>query len=337
MKTTLTIQQLIDQFILEQDIAANSRKEYSRALVNFFLWCHKRSINQREVRREHIIMYKSELSNDGYSTLTIDFRLTALRKFYSWAELLNYCANPTIGIKNYKKYNGFRKDALSSEQVVSLIKAINTDTIQGLRNRAIVTLMLVNALREIEVCRMNINDLSIVNGLYTIRIQGKGKKSKDDTIVVEPQAFDAINDYLVMRKDTKASDPLFTVHAFMRNDVRLRPVYVSQMISEYMTKAGVKSDRISPHSLRHTAAVFALRGGASLYEVQLFLRHSNPSITEIYTRTIEREIRQQNNPSKLLVDIIMKKENRPLNDLNPAHLSAIKSMRIEKKNKFLSV
>jgi integrase/recombinase XerD len=309
MRTTLSIQQLIDQFIIEQDIATTSRAQYSKALVGFFLWCHRKGINQREVRREHIIQYKSELNTDGYSTLTIDFRLTCIRKFYTWADQLGYCVNPSVGIKNFKRYNGFRKDALTGDQVSTLMGTIHTDTIHGLRNKAIIFLMLANALREVEVCRMNMNDITMSNGLYIIRIQGKGKKSKDDSIVVEPQAFDAINDYLVKRKDTKPTDPLFSIHAFMRNNVRMRPQYVSEMISTYMVKAGVKSDRISPHSLRHTAAVFALMGGSSLYDVQLFLRHTNSSITEIYTRTIEKEIRRQNHPSKVLVNLITKNQN----------------------------
>lgn len=300
MRTTATITQLISAFIAEQDVAPNSKELYRRNLVLFFKWCHASAIDQREVFANHIVRYKQEQKDGGYSTLTIDNRLTTLRKFYRWMEQHNYCDNPMNTVRNYKKYKGYKKDPLTDAQVDLLLKSVNNSTQVGKRDLAIICLMLFNALREIEISRINVGDIRDMNGSMVVAIQGKGCDSKDTVLPVSGYALAAIAEYMGTRATSHDDEPLFIVHSYNHRHRRMSSKTVSDVVTHYMRKSGVKSSRITPHSLRHTAAVRAIRQGAQLYEVQLFLRHSSSNITQIYTKMIEASMRLEKSPVRLL-------------------------------------
>lgn len=63
---------------------------------------------------------------------------------------------------------------------------------------------------------------------------------------------------------------------------------------------GLDSKHLTAHSLRHTLAVSILRAGGSLADAQGVLRHANPATTQIYTRSIDEEMRIKNAPEELI-------------------------------------
>ena len=73
---------------------------------------------------------------------------------------------------------------------------------------------------------------------------------------------------------------------------------MSRLIKQRLRAAGMNSRRITAHSLRHTFGVMAIKAGASLYEVQLAMRHTAPTTTEIYLGDIEQEKRLEGGPEK---------------------------------------
>lgn len=300
MRTTATISELIKDFLREQDIAANSNALYRINLQLFFRWCHANGIDQRSVSSSNVVAYKSYLLSSGYSTLTINNRITTLHKFYKWMELNNYCDNPTLTVRSFKKYKGFKKDFLTDSQVSLMLSAIDRTTQVGLRDLAIIFLMLFNALREVEISRMKLSDIVEVGGSTIISIQGKGRFEKDEQLPLSGHALDALSQYLATRTIRSNDESLFVVHSYNNRNSAMSSKAISNVVNRYLLKSGVKSKRITPHSLRHTAAVRAIKSGASLYEVQLFLRHSSSNITQIYTKMIEAQIRLDKSPVRML-------------------------------------
>lgn len=307
MQTTLTIVQLIDLFLSEHDVMEKSKVLYKNNLNLFFRWCAMVGIDQRNVSRENLLRYKANLQESKMSTLTINSRITTLRLFFDWLEICRYnSTNPAVGIKNIRTSRKYRKDSLTIDQVSQLLSVIDKTTTVGLRNFAIASLMLGNGLREIEVSRLDVCDVREQDGIFVISIWRKGHSEKDVTVRLSDIALDAISEYLACRSNVASDAPLFVIYSANGKGTRMTSKAISNMIDALLIKASLKSKRISPHSLRHTAGTLLLEGGASIYDVQLLLGHSTPATTEIYVSQIEAKRRLQNSPVVQL-DAILKR------------------------------
>jgi site-specific recombinase XerD len=96
---------------------------------------------------------------------------------------------------------------------------------------------------------------------------------------------------------------MFRVESNNHHNQRILTAGLSQLIKERLRKANIDSRKITAHSFRHTAAMNALKAGASLYEVQLFLGHTNPNTTQLYIKSLDEEKRLNNTPGKLLDNV----------------------------------
>lgn len=297
MQTTLTIVQLIDLFLSEHDVKDGSKRLYRSNLNLFFRWCSLSGFNPRDVTRQQVLKYKQHLVSSGLSVLTSNCRLTTLRLFYDWLEVNKYFGNnPTVGVKNLKSSKKYRKDPLTDEQVSKLLSVIDTSSDVGKRNMAIVLLMLANGLREVEVSRLDYGDIREQGDMFVMSVQRKGRDSKDSTLRLSSNALDAISEYLATRDVQRASSPLFVIYSNNSKGIRMQPKAISNMVTSLLVKSGVKSSKVTPHSLRHTAATMLLEAGQSIYDVQSMLGHSTPATTEIYVSQIEAKRRLYNSP-----------------------------------------
>ena len=93
-------------------------------------------------------------------------------------------------------------------------------------------------------------------------------------------------------------------HAGGYKDLPLQPAMVSRMIKQRFKQIGIVDKRMTCHSLRHTAAIQALKAGADVYEVQQMLGHSDIKTTTIYLRAIEEETRVNNRAVRILDKVL---------------------------------
>lgn len=154
---------------------------------------------------------------------------------------------------------------------------------QGKRLRAIYLLAVTAGLRTVEISRANVKDLETKNGQAWIWVWGKGHAEPDQKQPIAWKVAEAIKEYLASRTDRPTgSSPLFVATGNRSGGKRLAPTTISSMLKDAMKAAGFDSERITAHSLRHTAgtAVQSLTG--DLYATQRYMRHANPATTEIY-------------------------------------------------------
>lgn len=149
-------------------------------------------------------------------------------------------------------------------------------------------LMITAGLRTIEVIRADIEDLRTVGDSAALFIQGKGKDEKTDYVKVAEPAEDAIRAYLKARGAAEPKQPLFASEANRNSGERLTTRSVSRIVKEALIEAGFDSDRLTAHSLRHTAATLNLLNGGSLAETQQLLRHTSINTTMIYNHQLDR-------------------------------------------------
>lgn len=291
------IGELLDAFISAQDVKANSKGLYKRTLKQYFGWVVSKSYSLSQITRVDLLRYKDELLASGMSPLTVGSYITSVRRFYEWAEANKYYPNVAKGIKSPKRRQQFKKQPLLPAQATSLLSYFED---KALRDYAIVNLLLRTGLRTVEVVRANIEDITFKAGKRVLLVHGKGRDSKDSFVILTDKAYQPIAKYLDARGKTKGGEPLFSSTSNNSKGERLTTRTISYIVKEGLKGIGMDSRDFTAHSLRHTTAVNILRAGGRIEDAQGVLRHTSPATTQIYTATIQEEMRLKNATEELL-------------------------------------
>jgi integrase/recombinase XerD len=300
MNSNKPILQLMDEFLANQDINENSRKKYRDNLHVFIGWL-SRNADVKNMTRETIISFKRWLIESGRSPSTIDNYLASVRQFFKYLAESDIHKNIAVGVKSPPKGIGYSKDYLKPEQVNRLLSSINRDTAQGLRDYAVINLMVRTGMRCIEVSRADVMDLRIEDERWVFYLQGKGRYSKDRAIGVTNKIVNPIAAY-VEANSLQEKSPMFLNHSYVSRNTRITTLTISKMIKKYLRAIGIDSVKISAHSLRHTAAITALKSGADLLAVMSMLGHSKVETTMIYQRALEEERGRDGSAIRLMDD-----------------------------------
>ena len=281
--------EIIDRYINSLDVRQRSKDTYRKGVIYFMQYLAQNNITTP--KRSDVLNYKDEL-NSKYTASTSSTYLTAVRNFFTWINAETGYPNIAAGIKNPKgNRNGHLKDALSVEQARTVLKTIKRDTLKDKRDYAIIQLLTLTGLRTIEVTRADIEDIRQIDGLKVLYVQGKGRDQKDEYVKLTGLVETALNEYLEARKETEklnGSKPLFVSNSKRNNGERITTRSVSRIAKQSLINAGLNSDRLTAHSFRHTAVTLALKGGASIRDVQQMARHANPLTTERYAHDLKR-------------------------------------------------
>lgn len=268
------------------DASDKTIQTYTRDLRRMFRYFAENGI--RQPQREDIISYRESLKAEGLKPTTIQNYITAARLFFQWTEQERIYPNVAERVKGAKLSREHKKDYLTSKQVKNVLSGIDRSTPTGLRDYAILALTITGGLRTIEVSRADIGDLRTLGDDTVLYIQGKGREEKAEYVRVSPPVEKAIRDYLKTRKDTDASAPLFSSTSNNSRGGRLSTRTISGICKGSMVEAGYNSDRLTAHSLRHTAVTLSLLADKKLEEVQQFARHKNIATTLIYAHALDK-------------------------------------------------
>ena len=291
------IEELVDRFIASQDVKESSKLLYRRTLKQYFNWVDKKSYLLSEIARPQLLEYKQDLLSSDKSSLTVGSYITSVRRFYEWTEANKFYPNVAKGIKTPKRKQQFKKQPLLPAQATALLSYYQD---KALRDYAIINLLLRTGLRTIEVIRANVEDITFKGSQRVLLVHGKGRDEKDNFVLLTNKAYQPIEEYLSSRGKVNSSEPLFTSTSNNSKGERLSTRSISYIAKEGLKAIGLDERAFTAHSLRHTTAVNILRGGGSLEQAQMTLRHSNPATTQIYTATLNEERRLQNSGEALI-------------------------------------
>ena len=278
--------ELFDSFISYLDASPKTIDTYKKSIRQLFNYFSFNSI--KKPKREDILLYKEKLKIRGCKPTTIQSYITACKIFFKWTSQEGYYPNIAEHIKGAKLDKEHKKDYLTSSQVKDILESIEKDNIKGLRDYAIILLMVTGGLRTIEIVRANIEDLRTVGEVTVLYVHGKGKEEKTDYIKISFPVEKAIRTYLQLRKTTDETEPLFASLSNNNKGQRLTTRSISGIVKSRLKKAGYNSSRLTAHSLRHTAVTLSLLAGKDLTEVQQFARHINISTTMIYNHALDK-------------------------------------------------
>lgn len=227
--------------------------------------------------------------SDELKKNTQNYHLTALRSF------LKYCSKRNISALAPDKVElskVVRKQVtfLTPEELERLFSQPDTNTLNGLRDHAILELLFSSGLRVSELAALDRDHINLKRREFMVR----GKGQKDRPVFISDKAAASIEQYLERREDNVK--PLFLRSSGTKkpsldgNFYRLTPRSIQRLVSRYALMAGI-TKHVSPHTLRHSFATDLLMNGADLRSVQAMLGHSNIATTQIYTHVTDPHLK----------------------------------------------
>ncbi len=256
-------------------LAPETRGTYQRALREFLRWF--RADRHCRFEEADILRYRRYLLEQrGLAAVSVSTYLTSVRRFCEY--LLQHriiAENPARHVGGGGRPACHSRKALSADQVRALINAVHPVDEMGLRDLACIRLMLCCGLSEIELVRADVGDLCLAAPCATLRVQGKGRTAKDAVVQVPREARETLEQYLSVRGPAVPDDPLFASAGNRTRGERMTTRGVRERVNFYLDHAGIKQGmnrRITPYSLRHTAALMLAASGASADEIKARMR-----------------------------------------------------------------
>ncbi|MGH8013668.1 MAG: tyrosine recombinase [Candidatus Binataceae bacterium] len=295
---------LIDQHLVrmavERGLSENSLDAYSRDLRDFNNFCRLHAILPCELDTAALTAWLEHLAEQGLRTSSQRRRMAAVRGLIRELveqKILERDPAPAIRLRPMPRP---LPRTLNRVDVEHLINVIDTATIRGLRDRAMLELAYGCGLRVSELVRLRAAQINLDERIVVVL----GKGGKERIVPVGGGAVEALRFYLAARQQMMLearSEGRRKAAAFA-----LKPdgaLFISRL-GRAMTRQGffkalkgwAASDPrlswVSPHVLRHCFATHLLEGGADLRSVQEMLGHSDISTTQIYTHLSGRHLRK---------------------------------------------
>ncbi len=263
----------------------DTRGTYERTLREFLRWAGTQAgfrFQEEEIRR-----YKRYLTQrKRLSAVSVSAYLTSVRRYAAYLVQAGVLAeNPAQEVEGNTRPRTHSREVLAAADVDMLLGAVARSDERGKRDYAFIQLMAGCALSEIEIVRANTEDLHLEPFHASLSVQGKGRWTKDAIVTLTPEARAAIEEYLTARGTLAPGDPLFTSAGNRTRGQRMTTRGVRDRVNYYLEQTGIKQGklrRITPYSLRHSAAVRMAEAGASADEIRDRLRLGSVATAMLY-------------------------------------------------------
>jgi len=236
-------------------------------------------INQEDIKKYLAYL----ISEKQLKPASVGLILSSLRFFYE--EVLE---KNIFGKIKHPKIEKKIPQALTMEEIQKLI-----DIIGNPKHRLLVELMYASGLRVSEAVSIKVDDLSLEEGLGTIR---EGKGMKDRHIIISADLIPKIKKYLEKRKTDSE-------YLFPSREDHISSRMAQKIVSEAGKRARIKK-RVHCHILRSSFATHLLENGVDIRKIQVLLGHSSISTTENYTKISTKQLKDIESP----LDLLRKKE-----------------------------
>ncbi|MFI5061943.1 MAG: site-specific tyrosine recombinase XerD [Actinomycetales bacterium] len=282
----MTLEAAVDSYLrhvsIERGLSTNTVAAYRRDLGAYAAWLTSRGIaSLREVTPVMISEFAIHLGSREESPLTASSlarMLSTVRGFHRF--LLDEGEVDSDAAHEIKppKLSSRLPKAISVDQVGALLAATDGDSLQALRDKALLELLYATGARVSEAVNLNVDDV-IDDDI--VRLTGKGNKQR--IVPLGSYARAAIDAYLVRARPALSTRGKATPALFLG----MRGARVSRQNAWLIIRAAAERAHldveISPHTLRHSFATHLLAGGADVRVVQELLGHSSVATTQIYT------------------------------------------------------
>lgn len=276
-----TTEKKIIEMVLDALPSENSRRAYRRHLEEFFIW--HASEERPELNKALINRYVKSLRGQKLSSSSINQKLSAIRKLASEAEdnnlLDSKIANGIRAVKGVPFRGRRTGNWLTKEEAQMWLNAPDTKTLKGVRDRAVLAVLVGCGLRRAEAAILSVSHIEQREGRWAI-VDIVGKRDKMRTVpmpswakvVIDKWTLAArIDEGFIFRRVNKGGNIM---------GERMTDQAIYNIVISYAEK--LKKKGIAPHDLRRSFAKLAHKGGSPIDQIQLSLGHDSIQTTEKY-------------------------------------------------------
>lgn len=266
----------------------NTRLAYARAVGQFFSWCERKRVPLSDLQPTVVAIYIEELQQ-SHSAPSVKQHLAAIRMLFDWLVLGQVVpTNPAASVRGPKHVvRRGKTPVLSSAEARSLLDSIDTATVAGLRDRALIGVMVYTFARVGAVVGMQVEDYFQQGKRWWFRLHEKGGKRHE--VPAHHNAEEYLDAYLVAVGPSQAPDkkaPLFQTlnQAGRSTGNAMHRVDVHRMIKRRAVDAGIPFSTCC-HTFRATGITAYLDNGGTIENAQAIASHESPRTTKLYDRT----------------------------------------------------
>jgi site-specific recombinase XerD len=240
----------------------------------------------REVSPALLRDHLANLRQKGHSSETVSRTYGGIRcAFRFWKGEGAIPSNPMEIVERPRRERVLIRP-LSPEQAGRLLEVVATTTTSGLRDRAMLMLLLDSGLRISELLTLESNRVDWLN--CTATVMGKGRKER--SVPFSAKTGQALLEYAQARAKGQVRAPEFFLGRTGKPVCRSK---ARKLVMRYGRQAGIEGVRLSPHTLRHTFAVLYIRNGGDSFSLQEILGHSTLEMTKRYVHLARRDVAEQ--------------------------------------------
>lgn len=216
----------------------------------------------------------------------VNRQVTILKNFYRAAVAMAQLEPDTNPMAHFPKIKAAPAKLpvfLSEEETRSLLAQPPGDTVLGIRDRALLTLLYGTGIRATECATLKEDDVNLADG--TVRVLGKGGHER--VLPLNPAVVRALRQYREVRGKVMPSSAFFR----SRNGAGMSRYAIYERVRSAAQRARI-TRRVSPHRLRHTFATHLVKHGVQLVTIRDLLGHRCLSSTQIYLHTTADDLRR---------------------------------------------
>ncbi len=295
-----------DEFLASLD-SDHTRRAYRIAIERLSDFCVRHGLTLQTIKpsdlREHLdpkrlvnISKNPSREGDPLSKPSRKLHLAAIRRLFDFFVVRHVVdLNPAASVKGPKhSVDRGKTPVLTTKQARAVLASIQTENIVGLRDRAIIGVLIYTASRVGAVAKLSLRDLFPDGTQMMLRLDEKGGKLREVPVRHDLEAF--LKEYLVAARLDVAlpSSPLFRTtegRSKRLTSNRMSANDMLRMAKRRFKDAGLDASRFKCHSFRATTATNLIDQGANIEDVQFLLGHSDPRTTQLYDRTQKKVTR----------------------------------------------
>ena len=284
------INNYLEYLLVDRQRSPKTVENYRRYLKEFIRFSKiKRiaEINEDIVHKFRVHLSQKKIKEKNLSRTTQNYYAIAIRGFLKFLARRNF---KTLSADKVElgKAEQRKVDFLDLKEIEELLKVCSGNSLQQLRDQAILKLLFSAGLRISELIALNRDSLNLEKQEFSV----KGKGNKVRIVFISDSARDSLERYLRKRTDTDLA--LFIrlgKQKNKKNDLRLSVRSVQRIIKKCALRAGIIK-KVTPHVLRHSFATNLLQNGADIRSVQALLGHSSINTTQIYTHVTDANLKK---------------------------------------------
>jgi integrase/recombinase XerD len=286
------MEQAIDSFIrflaVERGLSENYQLSTQRSLGEFARWCaaRKRIDNPCDVTLPVLTEYLADRKRSGLSASSIKLVVVALKIFFRFLAGKGAVERDPAEALTLPRIERYLPETLNELQVEQLLEKIDTSTLHGLRDRAMMELLYASGLRISELANARLENFNFEERI--VRVTGKGNKTR--LVPVGRKACEALAAYLSTERPKLVKRRSGSEIFLSARGTKLTTARIWQIVKKHARHAGFEKN-IYPHLLRHSFATHLLGNGADLRIIQEMLGHADISTTQVYTHVDQQRLK----------------------------------------------